>query len=132
MTHRVFHLRDHHEGNAYAIPVTVEDTDGAIKELFAAKATYVIKETPSDDDINALVTKTGEENIDEVEIEFNSPGDGQLTVYVETGDTAGHISWESLPEDERDTHDFHHRLDIEDQDGNLVTVFAGRLTVVNS
>lgn len=132
MAHRTFHLRNHHEGNAFAIPTHVIDSDGASKDLIGATATYYIKENPSQPDEEAYVTKEGDEGGIEDEIEFTSPGGGRLTVYVDSEETAGHVDWDSLPEDEQDEYDLWHRLDITDVDGNRVTVFTGRFVVVNS
>ena len=132
MAHRVFHLRNHHEGNAYAIPTTIQTTDGAPKNLVGAIADYYVKEDRSDSDEFAIVHKSGEEGVDEDDIEFTAPGDGELIVFVDTDDTAGEIEWTDLPEGERESFDFWHRLDITDQDGNRVTVFSGDLEVINS
>ena len=135
MAHATFNIDNHHEGNAFKLPVEVYDeaTDERL-DLTNTEADYYIKETRSDPDEEALVHKTGEEGVSEDEIEFDA-SDGELTIYIDTDETAGHIDWEQNQRDDKrspESYDLWHRLDITDANGNRVTVFTGHIELIDS
>jgi hypothetical protein len=115
-------IANHYETNAREIYTTVVDDDGTTMDLTGASASYVLKESVETPDSQAAVTKTGTQGGDESQISFPDPANGSLVIHIETGDTTGVVDWST---ETTAAVDLHHRLDVTDTDGNLVTTFTG-------
>lgn len=126
MTHNRQNIDVHHEGDAHDIVVTVQYSSGTVVDLTGAQAEWLLKENPKDDDASALLTKTGEQDVSETEIEFTEPNEGELVIHIETGDTDGLVTWGDIGGTVKD---FHHRLRVTDVDGNRVTTLTGNFEI---
>lgn len=79
---------NYYAGDAIDIPLKFMDknNDQPI-DITAMSVEFRIKESLTDADADALVTKTGEESVDESQISFTDPANGECTVHILTGDT---------------------------------------------
>lgn len=122
MTNRQQNVSAHYETNAREIHTTVADPEGTPMDLTGSSATYVLKSSVSVADTQAVLEKTGTQGGDDDAISFPDPTQGKLIVHIETGDTGGAIDW---TKESSTTAELHHRLDVTDPAGNLVTAFTG-------
>lgn len=113
MPHKVQDVSDLHEGDALDMSVTVEKSDGTKKDISNGSAEWLLLASASDDDANALLTKTKSGG----GITFTDAANGKLEISIETNDTDGHVGTQ------------HHRLRVTDSDGDRVTVFTGSFTI---
>ena len=82
---------DHYyEGDAIRIPFAFVDehNDTAI-DLTGHSVEFRLKENLTDADVDALVTKTGDEGGTGSQIDFTDPVNGKCEVVIDTGDTDG-------------------------------------------
>lgn len=114
MPHQIQDIDDYHEGDAMHIHVTVTKQDGTAVDLTGATAEWLLKSDARDADSEALLTKDtagGGVAITDAEA-------GQLTIYIDTGDTTGFGSGT-----------YHHRLRVTDADSDRVTVLHGNFAI---
>lgn len=132
---------DHYYAGSYiAIPynVTDEHADTAI-DLTGMTATWRLKESLTDTDADALITKTGTEGGAGGEIEFDAdPTTGTCKVIIDsansgdaaTGDTEDIVVDENGNRVESKVFEWHFR--VEDSNGREVTTDTGTWEIYNS
>lgn len=94
-------------GDAYTgtrrLVITVTDPDGAVLDLSATTLVFMVKERSSDDDADALISKSSDD-IAEIEIASPQSGGTKGKAYLsleedDTEDLAGRYVWELEAED---------------------------------
>lgn len=113
MAHKTQDVDNHHAGDALDMNVSVEKSDGSAKDITNGSAEWLLKETATDSDANALLTKTKSGG----GITFTDAANGKLEISLETTDTSGLSGTK------------HHRLRVTDSDGDRITVFTGTFTI---
>lgn len=118
----------YNEGDAIRIPYKVtNEHDGTTIDLTGMSAEWRLKESLTDADADALVTKTGEQGVDESQIDFTAPGSGELEVIIESdptgGDTDGILTDSGGTRAQSEIFEWHFR--VFDSNGNRVTAETG-------
>lgn len=116
------------EGDAIRIPFAVtNEHDGTTIDLTGMSAEFRLKESLTDADADALVVKTGEESVDESEIDFTAPASGECEVIIESdpagGDTDGVLTDAEGTRSASEVFEWHFR--VFDGSGNRVTAETG-------
>ena len=121
------------EHNAGRIKTTVRQ-DGEILDLEGTEAHWLLKESHDEDDDTAILEKSGEEDVDEEEIEYVSTSEGKLAVTIDSEELLGTVDWSSdeVTENQDDipAKMYVHRLDVTDSEGRLVTGFFGDFEIL--
>lgn len=126
MTHKEQNVEQHHEGDHVELHITVTAEDGTVKDLTGASAEWLLMESESDADADAVLTKSGTEG-GTGEISFTDPVNGELMVEITTSETEGLVTWSEFPDNAKE---FHHRVRVTDADGKRVTGFTGMFEVL--
>ena len=116
------------EGDAIRIPFKVtNEHDGTTVDLAGMSAEWRLKESLTDADADALVTKTGEQGTSESQIEFTNPSSGECEVIIKSdpmgGDTDGVLTDSGGTRADSQVFEWHFR--VFDTAGNRVTAETG-------
>lgn len=114
------------EGDYLDIPHTVEDDNQEAVDLTGATAEFLLKDELTDDDADALLTKSGDEDAPNGEVTFTDATNGEVTFHIETGDTDDVLTSDGTRIEE-DTFKFVIR--ITDGDGRRVSTAYGDWTI---
>lgn len=134
MAHQVIDIGEYHEGDALTINIPLLDSDNnPISSSTDWQAEFLIKDTETQDDANALLTKTKsgggisftantQDDVDNVADLDTADGD-KAVVSIATGDTDGFLGADLA----QDT--FHYRLRVTNSAGDRMTVVHGDFVI---
>lgn len=116
----------YYEGDYIDIPHTVQDQSDAPVDVTGATAEFLLKSELTDDDVDAILSKSGTEGDAPTDVTFDDPVNGELTFHIQTGDTDGVLTQDSVRIAE-DTFKFVIR--ITDSAGRRVSTATGDWTI---
>ena len=119
----------YYEGDYIDIPHKVVDSAEVAVDLTDATVTFLLKENVTDEDVDALLTKSGTESGTGDEVTFTDPTNGEATIHIETGDTDGVLT-EDTTRFESDT--FYFTIRVTDSSGRRVSTAVGTWEITAS
>lgn len=111
---------DYYEGDAIHIPFVIKNKyDDATIDITGYTVNFYLKESRTDSDTNAVLTKSGTEGGTTDGVTFTSPTTGEVRVEIATGDTDGVLTDDSGVRQE--SKEFFVAFRAEDPNGDRVT-----------
>lgn len=103
-----------YSGNTKNIACTIRDADGELKDLTGCNIRWILQKSST---LDGVISKT---LIDTVENGIEVVSTGIFNIILSPADTEG-LSGK-----------FYHECEIEDGDGNIFTVFIGKVTIIKT
>ena len=121
----------YYAGDAIDIPFEFTDEhDSESIDLTGHTVEFRVKENSTDDDEEAIVTKSGTEGESPTDLTFTSPADGEVEVHIDTDDTTEAVTGPDGNRQESTDTFWHAR--VIDANENRVTAVTGNWEMYSS